>query len=381
MQVFGEEVDEIDPGGHDRVRKLIDIGRAWAAFDGPQIVGTAATFDHRIGVPGGTTMQVAGLTMVSVRATHRRRGILRGLIGLHFQEAAARNVAASALWASEAGIYQRFGYGAASHCDALEIQRAHTLALPTGTDVVREIDEATARELLPPVYARATADRPGALRRSASWWTHRRFLETPFMRKGASRRRHVIVRRGDETVGYVVYRQRPKWEADVPAGRIEINELFGIDLTAEVALWRHVCAIDLFPTVTWWNAPTDCPLPWLVADPRRCVRRRSDNLWLRIDDISTAFATRGYSSDGQLRFATGGSTWELTASGGTGRCEPTSHAPHIVLHGNALGAMYLGGTSASLLHRAGLVEGPLAAVSLADRLFSSPVAPWCPEIF
>src|SRR3954452_21271208 len=83
---FGGDMAD-DPMGPDRVRALLG-GRAWGAFDGATCVGTAGTFSHTLGVAGGT-MAFAGLTMVSVRPTHRRRGILRELIRLHLEDARA----------------------------------------------------------------------------------------------------------------------------------------------------------------------------------------------------------------------------------------------------------------------------------------------------
>jgi len=379
LATFGTE-REVDPGGDERFRALVGKQQAWAAFDRGGVVATAATFDHAIGLPGGTTLPIAGLTMVSVRPTHRRRGLLRRLVDLHLADARARGFAASGLWASEAGIYGRFGYGIAAHHDVVQIERAGSLEVGAGRelDALEWIDEARARAELPAIYARATATRPGALRRSDVWWRERRFLETPFMRGGASRRRHVLARRGDDIVGYLVYRQRTGALAD---GKLEINELIGIDPRAEATLWRLALAVDLFPNVSWSNAPIDDPLPWLVGDARRIKRQRVDNLWLRIDDVAGALAARRYSADGVLRFALDGGAWELVVADGRGLCTPTAHATELDLDRAGLGALYLGGTSATRLARAELVRGEPAAITIADRLFGSAIAPWCPEIF
>jgi predicted acetyltransferase len=386
MSTFGEDEDDADPGGSERMRKLIAPGRMWAAFDGPHLVGTAATFDHAIGVPGGGTLEMAGLTMVTVRPTHRRRGILRELIRLHLEEARSRKIPASGLWASESSIYRRFGYGLASVSDGIEIHGAGNVRFADNwaeapSDDVETLDESRARERLPAIYARVTANRPGALRRGDTWWRERRFLETPFMRRGASRRRHVIARRGGDDVGFVAYRQRPKFTDGLPAGTIEIIELHGIDARAEASLWKFAMSIDLFPTVTWWCAPVDCPLPWMLADWRRVKRQRADNLWLRIEDIPAALALRSYAHDGRLRFAVDGATWELVVADGKGRCAPTSDAAQITMDRPTLGSLYLGGTSASALARGELVRGDATALTVADCLFGSAIAPWCPEVF
>ncbi len=389
MTTFGFDEGDVDPGGAARLRALIDTEQIWAAFDGAAIVATAATFNLELGVPGGHTLPMAGLTMVTVRPTHRRRGLLRELIARHLEDARIRGLPASGLWSSEASIYGRFGYGvAADHHDvtvtdahSVSVAGPHTAATLGELDLVSWIDEAQARVVLPDIYRRATAQRPGALRRTATWWHERRFLETPFMRGGASRRRHVVARRGDELVGYVVYRQRPGSLGALPTGKAEIIELFGLDARAEATLWRYMLALDLFPTVSWWNAPTDDPLSWLVDNPRRVERRRVDNLWLRIEDVATALTTRGYTSEGTLRFALEDTTWELVASDGRALCAPTSGPAELELGRSTLGALYLGGASASQLARAGLVRGEAAAIARADHLFASAIAPWCAEIF
>src|SRR5690606_12107370 len=102
-------------------------------------------------------------------------------------DARERQFPVSGLWASEAPIYGRFGYGLASFCEVYDIEDAHALRVADRAfDDLVWIDEARAREVLPAIYARVTAERPGALRRSAVWWRERRFLETPWARAGAS---------------------------------------------------------------------------------------------------------------------------------------------------------------------------------------------------
>jgi predicted acetyltransferase len=380
---FGDDA-ESDPDSATRIRALIPAEQRWAAFEGDTIVATAATFDLTIVVPGGT-VPMAGLTMVTVRPTHRRRGILRELMGLHLGDARRRGFAISGLWASEASIYGRFGYGIAAEGHATEVDDATAVefAGPRDRDELHFIDEARARRELPAIYARATAGRPGALIRSEAWWRERRFLEVPFIRKGASRLRHVVASRAGELVGYVQFRQRAEFPGGLPGGRFDIVELLGIDPRAEASLWQLALRADLFPRVSWWNAPVDDPLPWLVTDARRVKRRRIDTLWLRIEDVPTALTARRYTGEGALRLEVEGAVWELAAgAGGHARCTAAEPgAPALRLSRQALGSLYLGGASASQLARAGAVLGEPAAIAVADRLFASPAAPWCPEVF
>src|SRR5207344_3532582 len=73
----------------------------------------------------GARVPTAGVTVVGVLPTHRRRGILRELMRAQLDDVHARGEPLAALWASEGGIYGRFGYGLASLCGDLEIRRTH----------------------------------------------------------------------------------------------------------------------------------------------------------------------------------------------------------------------------------------------------------------
>lgn len=375
MNAFGDDTGDSDPDGDRRFRALIAPGNAWAMFDGAQVVGVGGMFELSIGMPGGGSIGCAGLTMVGVRSTHRRRGILTQLMERYLAHARERGFAVAGLWASEATIYGRYGFAIAAHGDVLEVQRANGLTVRAAGndgrfDELTWIDEGRAREVLPDVYARATANRPGVLRRDATWWRERRFLDAPFFRRGASKRRHVIATRDGAPVGYVQYRQRNEPHSPQPGGRSDIIELHGVDARAVASLWRYMCSIDLHPTVSWSNAPVDDPLHLLVDDPRRVLRHRIDSLWLRIEDVPRALAARTWG--GELRVAVGDDVYELPSGA------RTAGKPHVTIAPHALPEVLLGALRPSELARAGLASGD---VELADRVFASSPASWCPEIF
>jgi predicted acetyltransferase len=299
----------------------------------------------------------------------------------HLDDANANDYAVSGLWASEAKIYGRFGYAVAAEHDEIEIADArHLRVTKRELDDVEMIDEARARLVLPDIYARATAHRPGIMRRTDAWWEHRCFLEVAWHRAGATTRRHIVAKRGGELVGYVVYRQKLV-EGPTPGGQAKILELHGVDARAEATLWSFMLQLDLFHHVSWWAAPVDDPLALLVDDPRLVARTRSDNLWLRIEDPAAALRARRYTSDGVLRFTMDGTTFELVVEDGRASCTTTSRAAELVIERTALGSLYLGGFSATRLARAGGISGDARAIATADRLFASAVAPWCAEVF
>lgn len=376
MTTFGGDGD--DPALVERLQATLAPLRAWAAFDDGAMVATAASYPLTVGVPGGT-LGMAGLAFVTVRPSHRRQGLLRRLMAAHLDDARAHGEPLSGLWASEGTIYGRFGFGIAMHTDELTLDaRAGALAAIGAPDAPVWLDDAAARARLPAIYARAM--RPGMLVRGEAWWAARVFADHAAVRDGASRLRRLAVRRDGVDVGYVLYRQRGGMRDGLPNGTTEIVELVAVDPRAEASLWRFLAGIDLFPTARWDNAPRDSVLPWIASEPRRVQRRTFDTLWLRINDVAAALAGRRYAADGALRLATGDASYTLTVEAGAGRCAPGG-APELCFEGSALASAFLGGAPIATLARAGKITGSDDAIERADRMFRSPLAPWCPELF
>ena len=108
----------------ERFAPVFEPGRSIAAFDGDQMVGTLASIPTPMTVPRGRVASVV-LSFVSARPTHRRRGILTELMRQHLDQIKEIREPSATLHASESSIYGRFGYGIASHSEALTIERTH----------------------------------------------------------------------------------------------------------------------------------------------------------------------------------------------------------------------------------------------------------------
>src|SRR3954447_24041427 len=114
---------------HDDVRSedlktfsaLFEPERSLAAFDGDAIVGTTGIYTRELTVPGAV-VRVAGVTLVGVLPTHRRRGVLTDLMRRQLEEGRAAGEPVAALWASESAIYGRFGYGSAARHAAVTLR-------------------------------------------------------------------------------------------------------------------------------------------------------------------------------------------------------------------------------------------------------------------
>src|ERR687883_15546 len=108
-----------------RFLELITLERMHAAGSDGAIVGGAAAFAFNVPVPGGD-LPTAGVSVVGVYPTHRRRGVLRALMRAQLDDAHERGEPLAALWASEETIYGRFGYGMASFQGSIELPREYS---------------------------------------------------------------------------------------------------------------------------------------------------------------------------------------------------------------------------------------------------------------
>ena len=85
----------------EEVKPLWDLERAWAAFDGDRVCGTFRSWATELTVPGGGRLPAAAVAGVTVMPTHRRRGILRGMVAAEHAASRERGEAVALLHASE----------------------------------------------------------------------------------------------------------------------------------------------------------------------------------------------------------------------------------------------------------------------------------------
>lgn len=383
-------VDE-SPEERRLFEELTEYDRSVGVWDGDRCVGTSGAFSFRLSVPGGAFVPAAGVTMVSVAATHRRRGILTSMMRRQLDDVRALGEPLAVLTASEPEIYGRFGYGAATWQLTAEIDTSRVkLTVPRGTDAVRLrfAPPEDAAEECEAVYLRSVGSRPGMPARLPGW-ERLPLLDPPAGREGASRLQCVVAERDGEVVGYVRFHNKPEWDAVGPKGVIVLKDMAALDPAAYAALWRFLFDVDLTSTVRVQNRPVDDPWLSLVSDVRRCGLSRRDSLHVRLVDVGAALEARTYQRpvdvvlDVEDVFCPWNSGhWRLTGDAKGASCVRTDDAADLALSVKELGAAYLGGTALSALAGAGLVQelrpGALAEASLA---FGSDVAPWLPHGF
>ncbi|MFG2605779.1 GNAT family N-acetyltransferase [Streptomyces sp. NPDC048514] len=372
-------------------RSLTEFGRSLAVWDADTLVGTSGAFSFRMTVPGGAVLPTAGVTMVSVAATHRRRGVLTSMMRRLLDEARAKGEPLAALFASEPAIYGRFGYGTATFQLTAEIDTGRvTLALPPGTDEVR-VRYAPPADVLKEceaVYAALVPRRPGMLARRPGW-EQAGLLDPESGREGASALQCVVAERDGEVTGYARFRTKMGWGPGGHDGTVTLEDLAGLDPATEAALWRFLFGIDLMTKLTLRGRPVDEPWQHLVSDIRRCGPRLRDAGYLRLVDVGAALSARTYQTPVDTVFEVedafcpwNAGRWRLTGDARGASCERTSGAADLALSVRELGAAYLGGVTLLSLAAAGRVrELRPGALTEASVAFGSPVAPWLPHGF
>ncbi len=299
----------------------------------------------------------------------------------------ARGQSVSALWATEAPIYGRFGYGMASLQGEAELslERAAFVSGPHPAARARLVDEADALEAFPAIFDAIRTETPGMLTRSRRWWQLRRLSDPEFARRGRGPLRRVLLELEGAPVAYALYRQTHEWQNAVPGGSVHVIEALGTTPAATRAIWRYLCDLDLMDKLTGFMLPSDHPLLLLVAEPRRLGLRLADALWVRLVEVGAALSARSFGEGSPITIEIRDSfcPWnEGRWSVGAGVVERTDERADLALDAAALGSVYLGGFTFGQLARAGLVEEFVeAAVERADALFVRDRAPWCPEIF
>ncbi|MFD9072320.1 GNAT family N-acetyltransferase [Streptomyces lasiicapitis] len=375
---------------------LTEFERSFGFWDGEACVSTAGAFSFRMSVPGGTVVDAAGVTMVSVAATHRRRGLLTAMMRHQLDDVRERGEALAVLTASEPVIYGRFGYGVGSHQLRLEIDKSRVhLTAPAGADAadglrLRYADPVEALADREAVYAQRVAGRPGMLARRPGW-ERLITLDPPGDREGMSPQQCVLAERDGEVVGYALFAVKPEWDFKGAKGTVRVQDVEALDPAAYAALWRFVFGIDLTSTVMAPGRPVDDPLVHLVSDMRRSDLRVRDSLYVRLVDVGAALEARTYQApvdvvlDVEDAFCPWNQgRWRLTgdAKGASCKRADDDSPADLALSVRELGSAYLGGVPLTQLAGAGRVrelrQGALAEASLA---FGSPVAPWLPHGF
>ncbi|ANN19888.1 hypothetical protein SD37_32585 [Amycolatopsis orientalis] len=369
-----------------REELVFEPDRTHGVFDGDDLIGTGELLTREITVPGAGQTPLAAVTSVGVAPGHRRRGVLTRIMreqlhGLH--ENGGEPIAA--LWASEAIIYPRFGYGLATQFYRAKVRAksAYRPGVELEAERVREVGREQAIPLIKAIYEKEAPQRVGALGRLESTWEF--LLDDPeYRRHGATALKFAVL-----PDGYAIFRLKNDWNEEGPRGTLTVQELVATTPEAYATLYRYLLDYDLVFTLETFAA-LDEPLIHLLANPRAITRSAGDALWLRLVDVDRGLATRRYHGPVDLVFGvrdafcpwnTG--NWRLTAAAdGNAEVKRVEDAADLELDVTDLGAIFLGGTRPSTLAAAGRIkERTAGAVARATAAFAADREPCCLESF
>jgi predicted acetyltransferase len=354
-------------------------------------VATVRSWEMGLTVPGGAALPSWAISSVTVSPTHRRQGIARAMLTAELRTAVRLGLPVAMLTVSEATIYGRYGFGPSVRQSSyvVETPRARWIG-PTPAGRVQFV---TAESLLtdgPAVFERTRERSPGEVDRREIWW--KRTLGLLPNEPEAHKRGIRAVRYDDADgaiAGFALY-EIALQDVSSP-GRLKLVDLVAATDDAYAALWRFVIEMDMVNEIAAPLRSVSEPVAWQVSD-HRAVRKTGerDHLWLRILDVPAALAARRYAAPGdylldvtdELGFA-GGRFLLTVAADGAGQAHPLADAEEapagavaVALSAADLASLYLGGTSAVDLARAGrILEKSTDAAARLDTALHSAYAP------
>lgn len=392
VQPTGEAfADTFSEAELDLERRLWELDRLIGAVDGDRWVGTGGAYSFGLTVPG-REVGAAGITMIGVTPSHRRRGILRLIMRWLFDQARERGEPVSVLWASESAIYQRFGFGIGTLQSTFGIERNRiAFARPApALGRIRLVDRDEATRLFPPIYEAVRVGIPGTLTRSEARWRLDQLEDAEWQRAANGIKYRAVLEVDGEARGYVIYRAKADWGEMGPNNTVLVFEVVGLDAAAERAIWEWIAGIDLVGHIKGQRGPVPHPLMLQLTEPRRLGLNVREGMWLRLIDLKAALEARSYAAGGSLTFEVtdefcpwNAGRWRLNAAvDGPGGLTASDAEPDLTLDTADLATVYLGTFTFANLARAGRVgECRPGAVADADRLFATAGAPWSSTMF
>jgi predicted acetyltransferase len=335
------------PERMESARTIHDVSRFELAFDGKEIVALVGAYSLQVTVPGGDQLPMGGLTWVSTATTHRRQGLLTKLMARSLADVDRRGEPVAMLGASEGGIYERYGFGVATHDRTTVIDRRFTQIRPEfrpKPGAVRFVKDDAALSHVTEIWSRFHRLRSGELDRNAAW--HRFLFDRDAEPDGSYSPTFYLAHRD----GYARYRIEQQWNDGQPSSNMRLLELAATTGDAHAALWHTLLGVDLVGTITSRQIPVDDPLPYLLTDPRALrTTALNDGIWVNVRDVATCYAARRYSTNDQLVVEVNGARWLIDGSPDGASCKKVRTRPDLVMDHGSLGALLLGGVRPSAL--------------------------------
>ncbi len=339
----------------------------------------------------GEAGKLGGVSGVGTLPEYRRQGFLRRIMQHAIADMRDRGQFISSLWASQAAIYQRYGYAHATHNLAYSIdpQDIRFVSPPPSQGTCQRYSLEDGFPVLRQLYIDFIASRMLYLHRVRALW-HNNILNA----NDADGPVHVVVYHDDRDVpqGYMVYTTRfGRVDHAARAQDMTVRHLVWLTPETYLGLWAFITKHDLVGRVHFPHMPPDDPAAIFLQEPRLLHARATEGTWLRITQATGALAARHYAAAGHLTIEITGddlADWnngvvELETDGTESQVKVTSNTatPDICLGPRGLAMLYSGTHPARQLSNWGLLRGSPQAIGTADRLFQTQYAPHCPDHF
>lgn len=358
------------------------------AFDGTRLAASYAAIPFTMRA-NGCAIAMAGISIVGTLPEYRRQGLLRALTERSFADMRDRGQPVAALWASQAAIYQRYGYSMCSVQRRYELDTVDAHLLEPADPAYRVFRQTPAESfpVLKDLYRQFVARRSLYLHRSQALWQANALAEIE-----AEGPVHVALCEDADgkPAGYVIFTLRDR-RVDHPARgqEIVIRDFVWQDPDACRALWGFLGRHDLVGRILWNNAPADDPALELFSEPRMLRATDREGVYFRIIDLPAALAGRGYDRDGEVIIGIdadrespwneGG--WRLTVNAGEAEVTPVSAPAEVNFSIRSLSSAFSGHRRVSQLAAWGLISGSDDAIRRADELLATRHAPHSPDHF
>ena len=358
-------------------------------FDG-EPVSTLGAQTRDLVVPGAI-LPATHLIQGGVRQTHRRHGLMTRMMVHQLRTAHAEHGESIAvLWASEARIYQRYGFGLCfqNHSFAVDTRELRVNGVPDDARLREGNPVALASELRA-IFDEVMPTRPGWSSRGDRHWGWPLNDLPPELRMGASGKRALLHDGPDGPDGYAIWSRKQEWTGSLASGEAIVHEVVATNPAAYVALWRFLLTVDLTRTVRSVFAAQDEPLWQVVNEPLRLGVTARDGMWLRLLDLPDALTRREYATPIDIvleiedeMFPDNAGRWRLTAANGAAKCVSTTDEPQLSMDVSVVSSAYLGGVSLASHAAVGrIAEHRPGALAEASTAFGWPIAPSALDIF
>jgi predicted acetyltransferase len=332
---------------------------------GPMPVATYASLDKTLNA-GRELLPLRMVTDVTTSATHRRRGLLRRMIEDDLADAVAQGVPMAALTASEATIYGRWGFGAATLRKGVELDTGPGFGFRSFVDTGRV-------ELVEPAdawpHVKAVFDTFHARQRGSVEWPvqyedmHSAAFDFESGSANRKLRAAVHLDATGEVDGFVLFKHGEK-------NSVKVDEMVALTPEAQLAFWSFLGHMDRVTTVTFNLFHPEDPVVWALTDMNRVKTTEVEEfLWLRVLDVPRCLAARPWAKDGtvvlEVDDAQGHASgrYELSTSGGVASVTRTDRPADVGVTAETLASLYLGEVEVRRMHHAGRVEGASDAVA------------------